>query len=104
MGFFHNHWRRFDSFRTDDGWNPGSSATLLFDFDLRETGRVHLILTIPKGNIDDVVRQELFWMAQRRPDVFDHKGHHFGGEYTNSWIRLHVSDSTGSLIERGPST
>ena len=92
VGFFHSDWKHFDSFSTDDGWNPVSDAALLFDFDLRETGRVHLILTIPKGNLEDVTRQELFSMAQRRPDVFDHKGHHLGGEYTNSWIRLHVSE------------
>ena len=92
VGFFHNGWKRFDSFRTDDGWNPVSDAALLFHFDLRERGTAHLILTIPKGNVADVARKELFHMAQRRPDVFDHKGHGFGGEYTDSWIRLHVSE------------
>jgi hypothetical protein len=92
VGFFHNGWKLFDSFRTDGGWNPVSDAALLFHFDLRERGRVHLILTIPKGNIEDVARQELFCMAQRRPDVFDHKGHPYGGEYTDRWIRLHVSE------------
>ena len=91
MGFSHSAWNRFDSFRTDTGWSD-SDAALLFDFDLRQTGRVNLILTIPKGDIQDVARQRLFAMAQRHPDLFDPKGHRLGRRYTDSWIRLHVSE------------
>ena len=91
MGFSHSDWNRFDSFRTDTGWSD-SDAALLFDFDLRQTGRVNLILTIPKGDIQDVARQRLFAIAQRHPDLFDPKGHRLGGGYTDSWIRLHVSE------------
>ena len=89
VGFFHRDWERFDSFRTDYGWNPVSNAALLFDFDFRNPGRVNLILTIPKGNIEDVARRE----------VFDHKGQRFGGEYTDSWVRLHVSDPILSEVD-----
>ena len=92
VGFFHNDWTLFNLFQTGDGWKPVSDAVLLFHFDLRELSRVNLILTVSKGNIEDVARHELFCMAQRRPDVFDHKGHSYGGKYTDSYIRLFVSD------------
>ncbi len=92
VGFFHNDWTLFNLFQTGEGWKPVSDAVLLFHFDLREQNRVHLILTISKGNIENVARKELFCMAQRRPDVFDYKGHSYGGKYTDSYIRLFVSD------------
>ena len=101
VGFFHKDWTRFDSLLTGDGWQPQSDAVLLFHFDLRERFRVHLILTISKGNKEDVARKELFRMARRRPDVFDHKGHRYGGEYTDHFIRLYVSEpilSDGDFI------
>ena len=34
----------------------------------------------------------MFKMAQRQPNVFDFKDSGLGGEYTESWIRLHVSE------------
>ena len=93
VGFFHSDWKRFDSFRAGKGWNRESDAALRFHFDLRETGRVNLILTIPQqGESDDATRSELFNMGQQHPDVFDHRGSGYGGRYTASWIRLHVSE------------
>ena len=92
VGFFHNDWKRFNSFRAGKGWNRESDAALRFHFDLRDTASVNLILTIPEGDREDVTRRELFDMAKRHPDLFDHKGSRYGGEYTGSWIRLHVSE------------
>ena len=92
MGFFHNDWKRSNSFRAGKGWNRESDAALRFHFDLRDTASVNLILTIPEGDREDVTRRELFDMAKRHPDLFDHKGSRYGGEYTGSWIRLHVSE------------
>ena len=92
VGFFHNDWKRFNSFRAGKGWNRESDAALRFHFDLRDTASVNLILTIPEGDREDVTRRELFDMAKRHPDMFDHKGSRYGGEYTGSWIRLHVSE------------
>ena len=92
VGFFPNDWKSFDSFHTGKGWDRGYDAALRFHFDLRDTGRVCLILTIPQGDREDVTRKELFKMAQRQPNVFDFKDSGLGGEYTESWIRLHVSE------------
>ena len=92
VGFFHNDWRRFDSFRVGKGWNRESDAALRFHFDLRPTDRVTLILTIPEGDIEDVTRRGLYDMAKRQPDLFDPKGHRYAQRYTASWLRLHVSE------------
>ena len=92
VGFFHNDWKSFDSFQTGKGWDRESDAALRFHFDLRDMGRVHLILTIPQGDSEDVTRLGLFDMAKRQPNVFDFKDSTFGGKYTPSWIRLHVSE------------
>ena len=91
VGFLHNDWKLFKSFHTGTGWNPQSDAALLFDFDLREPGRVHLILTIASGDCDKV-RKPLFDMAQQRCEMFDARGHRLRGEYNNNWIRLYVSE------------
>ena len=50
VGFFPNDWKSFDSFHTGKGWDRGYDAALRFHFDLRDTGRVCLILTIPQGD------------------------------------------------------
>ena len=92
VGFFHNDWNDFDSFRAGKGWGDESKAALRFHFDLRNVGTVNLILTIPEGSSEDVTRRALFDMAHRQPHIFDHKGSRYGGRYTASWIRLHVSE------------
>ena len=92
VGFFHDDWKRFDSFHAGKGWDRESDAALRFHFDLRDTGRVHLILTIPQGDREDDTRRGLFDMAQQQPNLFDFKDSGLGGEYTESWIRLHVSE------------
>ena len=93
VGFFHSDWNRFDSFRAGRGWNRESDAALRFHFDLRDIGRVNLILTIPRqGESDDATRLELFNMGQQHPDVFDHQGSGLGGKYAATTIRLHVSE------------
>ena len=93
VGFFHSDWKRFDSFRAGTGWNQGSDAALRFHFDLRDTGRVNLILTIPRrGESDEATRSELFNMGRHHHGIFDHRGSRYGGSYTTSWIRLHVSE------------
>ena len=92
VGFFPNDWKRFDSFRAGRGWNRVSNTALRFHFDLRGTGRVNLILTIPPGDRDDSTRRALFDMAQQHDDVFNPRGDSLGGRYTTSWIRLHASE------------
>ena len=75
----------------EDG-NGVSNTALRFHFDLRGTGRVNLILTIPPGDRDDSTRRALFDMAQQHDDVFNPRGDSLGGRYTTSWIRLHASE------------
>ena len=92
VGFFHDDWKRYESFCAGKGWNRESDGALRFHFDLRNPGEVTLILTIPQGDMHDATRRALFDMGQGRPDLFDHKGHRYGGDYTGNWIRLHVSE------------
>ena len=88
VGFSHVKWGNFDVFRT--GTTLGSKALVQFAFDTREEGRVMLILTILPGN-EESARRRLFEAAQNSP-LFDSKGHRFGG-WSDSWIRLHVSET-----------
>lgn len=91
VGFSLEQWMEFPSFHTGNGW-PQSDAVLLFHFDLRDFQAVHLILTITRGNQGDHVRRRLFDMSQQHGGTFNSRGHRMGGRYTDSFIRLHVSN------------
>ena len=91
VGFRHTGWKECKGFCTKDGWD-GSCAVLLFDLDLRQHGKVNLILTIASGDQDDPFRKRLFEMAQGHPDKFKRRGDPRGGHYTDRTIRLHVSE------------
>lgn len=92
VGFFHSDWKSINAFCAGKGWNRESDGALRFHFDLRNPSVVNLILTIPQGDIDDVTRKALFDMGKGRCDVFDYKGHRYGGQYKANWLRLHVSE------------
>ncbi len=91
VGFSLEQWNGFRVFHTGNGW-PQTDAVLLFHFDLRDFQTVNLILTITKGDLGDQVRRRLFEMSQQYGGTFNSRGHRLGGRYTDSFIRLHVSD------------
>lgn len=89
---FHGaEWRQFEAFRAGAGEAPQSESTLHFDFDLRPNNEVNLILTIGPGSVDSDVRKALFDMARSQPSVFKPRGHRLA-EFTERWVRLHVSE------------
>ena len=91
VGFAHTAWERYRSFHTGKGWAPGTDAAVLFDFDLREIGKVNVILTIAVGD-NETVRRRLYDKMQERPDLFNVRGHRQGGRFHQGFIRVYVSE------------
>ena len=91
VGFAHTAWERYRSFHTGKGWAPRTDAAILFDFDLREIGKVNVILTIAVGD-NETVRRRLYDKMQERPDLFNARGHRQGGRFHQGFIRVYVSE------------
>ena len=91
VGFAHTAWERYRSFHTGKGWAPRTDAAVLFDFDLREIGKVNVILTIAVGD-SETVRRRLYDKMQERPDLFNARGHLQGGRFHQGFIRVYVSE------------
>lgn len=91
VGFQDKSWEYFDIFRTGTVSWYDSSPLLLLDFDLRQTGKVLLNLTLCPGS-NDVVRQRLFEETQRYPEIFNHRTSERGGQLRNSYTRLYESE------------
>ena len=91
VGFQDKSWENFHIFPTGTGSRYDGSPLLLLDFDLRQTGKVLLNLTLCPGS-DDGGRRRLFEKTQRYPEIFNPRTSERGGQLRNSHTRLYESE------------
>ena len=92
IGFQDVSWEDFNIFHTGAGFAQyDNSLLLLLDFDLRQTGKVLLNLTLCSGR-NDRVRQLLFEKIQRYPEMFNPRSSNRGGRLLDSHTRLYESE------------
>ena len=93
VSFLDDRWEQFDIFRTgEESRSYEGSPLLKLDFDLRQTGKVLLDLTLCPGKISDV-REHLFNGTQGRyPGIFNPRGSERGGRLLERHTRLYESE------------
>ena len=93
VSFLDDRWEQFDISRTgEENRIYAGSPLLKLDFDLRQTGKVLLILTLCPGENSDV-REHLFNGTQGRyPGIFNPRSSERGGRLLERHTRLYESE------------